>query len=259
MGTVYEASDTELARRVAVKLIREDLLGSAEAAERFRREARAAAGLSHPNVVTVHDFGIAADSRAFLVMELLQGVSLREEMRRCGPLLAPRTLEILREVCAAAEAAHRRQLIHRDLKPENVFLVREQDREQAKVLDFGVAKFLPSDTQATADTDPTALLGTWHYMGPEQLRGLPVEVGWDLWALAVMAYEMLTAVRPFQGASAVEWHSAVLSGRFVPLAAHLPEAPASWQEFFASAFAAERARRPASASEFFTRFQRASS
>jgi len=236
MGTVYEAADTALERRVAVKVIREDLVGNAEAAERFRREARAAAAFAHPNVVTVHDFGVAMGTRAFLVMELLHGMTLRERLRRDGRLTAASTLAILRGVCAAVDAAHRRQLIHRDLKPENIFLVHGEPGEIAKVLDFGIAKFLPTATQQpTADTATGALVGTLRYMSPEQWRGEEAHPAWDLWALAVVAYEMLTGAHP--------------------LAAYLPEAPPRWQEFFEGTFAPEPARRPASAEMFLTEFQ----
>lgn len=259
MGTVYQAADTALERHVAVKLIRDDLVGSADAAERFRREARAAAGFANPNVVTVHDFGVVAGTRAFLVMELLAGVTLREELRRQKQLPVPRVLEILRGVCAAVEAAHRRQLIHRDLKPENIFLVRNESGETPKVLDFGVAKVLPLDTQATQDagTGGGFLVGTPRYMAPDQLRGEPANPAWDLWALAVVAYEMLTGVNPFDGATPAEWNRAILAGRFTPITLHLPAAPAACQEFFARAFALESERRPASASTFFTEFTRA--
>ncbi len=256
MGAVYEATDTALERRVAVKVIRDDLVGSAEAAERFRREARTAASFAHPNVATIYDFGVAAGTRAFLVMELLAGATLREELLRKKRLAAPRTLEIMRGVCAAVDAAHRRQLIHRDLKPENIFLVRDETSETAKVLDFGIAKFLPTATGATADTGSGLLVGTLHYLAPEQLQGLGVEPGWDLWALAVVAYEMLTGAQPFAGATPAEWESAVLAGRFTPLAKHLAEAPARWQEFFARAFALEKDKRPTSALTFFSELER---
>lgn len=255
MGTVYAAADTALERRVAVKLIREDLVGSADAAERFRREARAAAGFTHPNVVTVHDFGVAADTRAFLVMELLEGTTLREELREKQRLPAARTLEILRGVVAAVEAAHRRQLIHRDLKPENVFLARGEAGDTPKVVDFGIAKFLPSATEVTADTGTGMLVGTLHYMAPEQLRGGLVQATWDLWALGVMAYEMLTGARPFAGSTPAEWHSAVLAGQFTPVAQHLPDAPPRWQEFFARALSLEPGHRHASARVFLSELE----
>ena len=257
MGTVYEATDTALERQVAVKVLREELLGSRDAADRFQREARVAARFSHPNVVTIHDFGIVAETRAFLVMERLHGVSLRQELQARKRLAPERLLGILRGVCAAVEAGHRQGLIHRDLKPENIFLV-EGETDWAKVLDFGVAKFLPSATsQSTVDTSPGVLVGTLQYMSPEQLRGQEVQAGWDLWALAVVAYEALAGELPFPAATAAEWHGAVLAGRFTPLARHLPEAPGPWQQFFERAFAADPGNRPASAQSLFSEVERA--
>ena len=250
MGTVYAAQDTALERRVAVKLIRDDLLASADAAERFRREARTVASFTHPNVVTVFDFGLAGDSRAFLVMELLDGTTVREELQRHHRLAARRTVEVLRGVCAAVDAAHRRQLIHRDLKPENIFLVRGETPELAKVLDFGIAKFLPTSTQAPTETGTGLLVGTPYYMAPEQLRGELVSPSWDVWALAVIAYECLTGVHPFAAANPAEFTLALLAGRFKPVAEHLPDAPPSWQDFFARALAPDPNRRPASARTF---------
>ncbi len=257
MGTVYAATDTALERRVAVKLIREDLVASADAAERFRREARTAASFAHPNVVTVHDFGLVAETRAFLVMELLEGLTLREELQAHRRLTAARTLEILRGVSAAVEAAHRRRLVHRDLKPENIFLVRADAAEVTKVLDFGLAKFLLTSNECTVDTRSGLLVGTLHYMAPEQLRSEAADASWDLWALAVIAYEMLTGARPFAGATLTEWQAAVLAGRLTPVADHLPDAPVRWQELFERILALEPARRPNSALMFFSELERA--
>lgn len=256
MGAVYEALDTALERHVAVKVLRDELVGSADAAERFRREARAAASFTHPNVVTVYDFGVAADNRAFLVMELLEGSSLREELQKSKRLPAQRSVEILRGVFAAVEAAHRRQLIHRDLKPENIFLARGETGEVPKVLDFGIAKFLPAASEQTLDTASGLLVGTVHYMTPEQLRAQPVNPAWDLWALAVVSYEMLTGAHPFAGATAAECHAAVLGGRFAPITRHLPDAPARWQEFFSRAFSLNPSDRPKSAQTFFAELER---
>jgi eukaryotic-like serine/threonine-protein kinase len=235
MGTVYAAVDTELERRVAVKLIREDLVGSADAADRFRREARVAAGFSHPNVVVIHDFGIVAGTRAYLVMELLDGVTVRQWLSRQGRFTGPQTLALLRGLCSALDAAHSRQLIHRDLKPENIFVVRAADREAAKVLDFGIAKFCSGETEAlTGDTAPGVLVGTRGYMSPEQLRGGPAHPIWDLWALAATVYEMLAGSHPFEGSSHT-FESA---------------APPGWQPFFERAFASDPQTRPQSAPAF---------
>ncbi len=259
MGTVYEATDRALERRVAVKLIREDWVGSDEAAQRFQREARTAAGFAHPNVVTVHDYGVEAGRRAFLVMELLKGVTLRDELKLRTRLDPPRAVGIMRGVCAAVEAAHRRQLIHRDLKPENIFLARSErvdsEKETVKVLDFGIAKFLTSSDDAAVtrtgfDTHPGMLVGTVAYMCPEQLMGESPAVSWDLWALGVVVYESLTGALPFKPVPVEDWKSTVLSGRFTPLAEHLKDPLSQWQTFFAGCFAVDRAKRPRSAEEF---------
>jgi serine/threonine-protein kinase len=257
MGTVYEATDTALQRRVAVKVIREDLVGNADAADRFRREALAAAGFTHPHVVTVHDFGVTEESRAFLVMARLEGRTLREALRRDGRLSPRRAREILRGVCEAADAAHRRQLIHRDLKPENIFLAREGERETAKVLDFGIAKFLPASIQPTADTGTGVLVGTLQYMAPEQLAGGAPAPSWDLWALAIVCYEVLAGAHPFAGVHPVGWQQAVAAGRWTPINDHVPEATPQLQELFTRALAAEPSERPATAMRLFAEFEQA--
>lgn len=256
MGTVYEASDTALERRVAVKVIRDDLVGSADAAERFRREARVAASFSHPNVVTVHDFGVASNTRAFLVMELLQGRTVREELWGKRRFSTARVLAVVRDACSALQAAHQRQLVHRDLKPENIFLVAGHSGESAKILDFGIAKFLATATlQPTADTAPGAVMGTLRYMSPEQWRGGEPAATWDLWALAVVAYEMLTSVYPFGGHSPADWFGAGAAMKFTPLANNLPEVSPAAQDFFERAFSLAPARRPQSAVEFLADLQ----
>jgi eukaryotic-like serine/threonine-protein kinase len=261
MGTVYEAIDAALERRVAIKVIRDDRVGSIEAAQRFKREARAAAGFSHPNVVTVFDYGVEADTRGFLVMELLKGHSLRDELHRRQRVDSDRTLWIMRGVCAGVEAAHRRQLIHRDLKPENIFLATGDGTEVVKVLDFGIAKFLgPPDDASSGDTAAThtgMLIGTPAYMSPEQLLGGSPDMRWDLWALSVVAYESLTGALPFAATSPREWHNAILSGRFTPLHDYLTNPPSSWTAFFESAFNVRTVDRPGSPREFLSRLEEA--
>ncbi len=252
MGTVYEATDTALERRVAVKVIREDLIDRLDAAQRFRHEARAAAAFTHPHVVTVHDYGVTDEGRAFLVMELLDGLALRDELRREGRLSAGRTQEILRGVCAAAEAAHRRQLIHRDLKPENIFLARAGGVETAKVLDFGIAKVLPSAAiQSTAETGSGVLVGTLKYMAPEQLDGGQATPLWDIWALAVVAYELLTGSHPLAGVKPLDWADALRAGRWVPIGGGLMDATPGLQPFFTRALSPDPAARPQSAQTFY--------
>jgi tRNA A-37 threonylcarbamoyl transferase component Bud32 len=268
MGAVYEAADSGLERRVAVKVIRDDLVGSLEAAQRFRQEARAAAGFAHPNVVTVHDYGVAAERHAFLVMELLEGSTLREELRRRSRLDPRRAVEVFRGVCAGVEAAHRRQIIHRDLKPENIFLARSEGfgepGERVKVLDFGIAKLVATseesadtETRTLVDTSPGIVVGTIAYLSPEQLLGGSPGVSWDLWALSVTAYETLTGALPFAGAPGDAFRQAVLAGRFAPLSERLEAPPAAWQAFFADGLASDPARRPQSAAELFHRLEAA--
>jgi serine/threonine-protein kinase len=256
MGTVYAALDTALQRRIAVKVIREDLVGSAEAAERFRHEARVAASFAHPNVVTVHDFGVAAETRAFLVMELQEGATLRESLRCEKRIATARALAILGDVTAALEAAHSRQLVHRDLKPENIFLSRNESVETAKVLDFGIAKFLSNAThQSTVDTASGAVLGTPRYMSPEQWHGGDAHPSWDIWALSVVAYEVLTGAYPFDEKSTVGWHREDGASKFTPVTSHLPGAPPSCQELFERSFSSELASRPQSARTFLSQLQ----
>jgi hypothetical protein len=259
MGTVYAAVDVALDRPVAVKVVRDEWVHNPMATQRFRREARAVAGFAHPNVVTVYDYGVETGSRVFLVMELLQGTTLREELRRSGRLSTARTLDVLRGVCSAVGAAHERGFIHRDLKPENIFLV--AGGGPTKVLDFGVAKPLTridaADPGAAPETEVGVLVGTVGYISPEHLLGDSPDVSWDLWALTVVAYESLTAALPFPIESREAWRQLVLSGRFRPLSNHLADPPAPWQAFFDRSFALDRASRPQSAAEFFRRFEQA--
>jgi eukaryotic-like serine/threonine-protein kinase len=257
MGMVYQALDTELQRQVAVKLIRSDLTARPDAAARFTQEARAAASFTHPNVVTVHDFGMAEGQRAYLVMELLRGVTLRQELNSKGRLSEARAVEILQGVCAAVDAAHRRRLLHRDLKPENIFLSNAEEIETTKILDFGVVKpIVQEETTVTiGQTGPGMLVGTLKYMSPEELRGeKPVE-SWDLWALAVVAYEMVTGVHPFAGSTVSEVQNAVLAGKFTPLRIHLPEAPERWQNFFEKALSIRIEARPTSSLQLYSDFK----
>jgi serine/threonine-protein kinase len=196
MGTVYSGSDEALKRAVAVKLIRHDLAGNRDFAARFLQEARAAAGIAHRNVVTIHDFGVERE-HPFIIMELLAGRTLRAELGAAKPLSTERTLEIMSDVCAAIEEAHSRQFIHRDLKPENIFLAQSPRGDVAKILDFGLVKALSISTPSNATTATTVVAGTPYYMAPEQLLGEAPAHSWDLWALGVIAYEMLVGKHPF--------------------------------------------------------------
>ena len=199
MGTVYEAFDLALDHDVAAKVIKEDLAARDGFLKRFFEEARHAARLrDHPNVVTVYDFGHLGDQQAYLIMELLQGRTLRHLLETQGRIEPRRALGILDDVCSAITAAHKLRLLHRDLKPENIFLVQTSRGLSAKVLDFGIAKPLSVATAVDGrrETGDRILLGTLEYMSPEQRRGEPPSKAWDVWSLAVVALEMLSGEAP---------------------------------------------------------------
>jgi serine/threonine-protein kinase len=198
MGAIWRAEHLALGVPVAVKLIDPEISRDESMLARFLREAKAAASLRSPHVVTVLDYGVD-QALPFIVMELLEGENLRHRLKRVGRLGPSDTARILSHVARAVGRAHEAGIIHRDLKPENVFLVRNDDDELAKVLDFGVAKLdqgeaLPSATRTRTGT----LLGTPHYMSPEQVQGNKVvDHRSDLWSLGVIAFECMTGQRPF--------------------------------------------------------------
>jgi eukaryotic-like serine/threonine-protein kinase len=241
MGTVYDTYDTALDRRVAAKLLREDLVDTiGGAGERFTAEARIAAALIHPNVATIHDIGVTSCGRAFFIMELLHGVTLREELRRLGRLPADRARVLLAGVCAAVDAAHRRNILHRDLKPENIFICRGGAGETVKVLDFGLAK--PLDTIAGGAIARSGLVaGTPCYMSPEHLGGDAPSPDWDLWAIAAVAFEMIEGRPPAPG----------LGGRATE------GLPLSLRPLFVRALSPNPVERPESAQEFLEAFDAA--
>jgi serine/threonine-protein kinase len=254
MGAVYAALDEALERPVAVKLIRDDLLASADLSERFRREARAAAAFSHVHVVRVYDFGLDREGRAFLVMELLEGQTLRQRISTAGPLPAGEVLHVFSGICPAVSAAHAQGLVHRDLKPENIFLQRHEGAVVPKVLDFGLAKaFGPQwESDQTHGTSAGLLVGTLDYMAPEQAAGDIVSPAWDVWALGVIAYEMLTRSHPFRrrvsfgGSDGAEPGALAVPG----YPAH-PQVSGPATEFFRRALSSERELRPADPLTFF--------
>jgi len=257
MGVVYEGFDRDLERRVAIKLLREDRAPRAEDRRRFRREARALAAFSHPNVVTIHDFGVDREGRAFLVMEFLVGPTLRGLLRSEGALTVARTLAILGGIASAVEAAHRLTLVHRDLKPENVILAQGETGEVAKVLDFGLARLLPAADATEGETATHGVAGTPRYMAPEQLTGGTVDPSWDVWALSVMAYEMLTGTHPFVDPGCPGLRSALLAGHVRPVRLPLSEGHPALDAFFARALAVGKESRPPSPSGVLAELQAA--
>jgi eukaryotic-like serine/threonine-protein kinase len=201
MGTVYRATQLNLNRTVALKIIRDEVLGNAVTVERFKREAYAAARLKHPHIVTVYDYGIDQSVGAFIVMEHLSGVPLNEEIHRRGRLPVGHALRVMRDVCSAVQTAHEAGLIHRDLKPHNIFLETTPEGRIAKVLDFGIAKAQDGGGDVTL-TATGAMLGTPLYMSPEMANGVPLDARSDVYSLGCVLFEMLTGSPPFVARSA---------------------------------------------------------
>ncbi|HEV2836217.1 MAG TPA: serine/threonine-protein kinase [Pyrinomonadaceae bacterium] len=202
MGSVFRAERLHIGDEVAVKLLHQDLVREKHALERFRREARTAAMIRHPNVVSIHDFndGTGLTSEAYIVMELVQGVSLGTLLRRHGRMSSERAVRLMQDICAGVGVAHRQGLLHRDLKPDNVIVVppsHEGDEETAKVVDFGLAKVRDVAAQS-ALTQTGAVLGTLYYMSPEQCSGEELDARADVYSLGAMLYEMLTGGPPFR-------------------------------------------------------------
>lgn len=257
MGTVYRATDTLLGRVVAIKVLRDDIAAREDLAQRFLREAKAAASFTHPNVVTVYDFGVAAGNKAFLVMELLQGSTLRDALQHAGRLPATQTLAILRDVGRALDAAHGRHLIHRDIKPDNIFLTPETGGERAKLLDFGIAKFVGPTLETRTLTDTTAglIVGTPRYLAPEALHGGAPQVSWDLWSITITAYEMLTGASPFP--TTAHFYSELRHPRLAPIQQYLPDAPPDLNSFFERSLHPDPTQRPQSITELLNTFETA--
>jgi serine/threonine protein kinase len=198
MGSVWHATHLGLDIPCAVKFIETALSNTAQAQARFEREAKAAAQLRSPHVVQVLDHGVC-DGTPYIAMELLEGEDLRHRLAVVGQLRAPDLFHILNQVCRALTKAHGLGIVHRDLKPDNIFLVRDDDREIAKVLDFGIAKLQRTELSTGSSTAGGAMLGTPYYMSPEQAQGTKsVDARSDLWSLAVIAYQALTGVPPFE-------------------------------------------------------------
>ena len=195
MAEVFEGRDRLLARRVAIKVLQVQFARDPSFLIRFKREAQAAASLSHPNIVGVYDTG-TEDGTHFIVMEYVDGRTLREVIRTEGPLYPERAAEICADVCSALAAAHARGLIHRDIKPGNVMLTPEG---KVKVMDFGIARATTSETI----TQTAAVIGTAQYISPEQAQGQTVDYRSDLYSLGCCLYEMLTGTVPFTGATPV--------------------------------------------------------
>jgi serine/threonine-protein kinase len=210
-GEVYLAEDTELDRKVALKVLPAELAESTERRARFKREAKAIAALNHPNIVTVYSVEEAGDVH-FITMELVRGKTLTELLPEKGFTLEE-FLEIAVPLADAVAAAHQQRITHRDLKPDNMML---GDDGRIKVLDFGLAKGAPgvamevSELETEAKTQEGAIVGTLYYMSPEQAQGKDVDARSDIFSLGVVFYEMLTGRRPFRGENPAEILSSII-------------------------------------------------
>jgi len=251
MGIVYEALQPVINKRVAVKVIRPDVGRDEKSIQRFLEEARTSTSIRHRGIVDVFNFGQLPDGRPYMVMEYLNGASLEELIAERGSMTVSECLWILDEVLSALIAAHRAGVIHRDLKPSNIFVVTEpaSGSRYTKLLDFGIAKLSKRATEDTWHTEAAAegVVGTVHYMAPEQLRAEAISPRTDLYALGCVAYELLTGHPPFKFSSAAQVAAAHLEKMPERLAAVRADTPPAVDGFVFSLMAKRPDERPRSA------------
>jgi serine/threonine-protein kinase len=226
MGAVYRARHRGLGTSVAIKLLHPELATRPDLVARFRQEAHAASAIGHPHIVAVHDLATAENGACYLVMELLRGESLRQLLEREGRLSMEQTVALVGQLLSALAAAHHAGVVHRDLKPDNLFVVDTGDGEPfLKVLDFGISKIRAGEPlgEGGAATVAGALLGSPHYMAPEQARGdLDIDGRVDLWATGCILFECLAGEPPFVAASTAEVLAEILRGSAPSLQARCP-------------------------------------
>ncbi|HEY6190295.1 MAG TPA: serine/threonine-protein kinase [Pyrinomonadaceae bacterium] len=250
MGEVYLAEDTTLDRTVALKVLPAPVASDEQRMRRFIREAKTASGLNHPNILTIYEIGQTDDSTHFIATEFIEGVTLRHLIRTTRMAMSE-TFDIAMQVAGALSVAHAAGIVHRDIKPENIMLRKDG---YVKVLDFGLAKLTgnfsewqPSDPEAPTaqivNTDPGVVMGTVHYMSPEQARGLDVDGRADVWSLAVVLYEMFTGRLPFAGETGSDVIASILEKNPPPLSRFAKEIPPELQRIVSKALAKDREER----------------
>jgi adenylate cyclase len=247
MGDVYEVEDLQLGERLAMKTIRPEVVHDARAIARFKREIQYAKHVTHPNVCRIHDFGShreGASEIVFLTMELLQGLTLAEQMRTAGPMTSASALLVITHMADALSAAHEAGIIHRDFKPSNVILTNSAAGQKAVVTDFGLARSWLPEGDASL-TEAGQMVGTLAYMAPEQLSHGEVTPSTDVYALGLVIYEMLTGHRPFEGGTPIDAVVRKLSGSPPPtLESHVTGLDARWDAAVLACLQREPARRP---------------
>lgn len=248
MGSVWVARHVELGRPSAIKFISPELASSGDGRMRFDREAKAAALIQSPYVVSVQDYGVD-DDLPYIVMELMRGEDLEERLRRRRRIPLHEASALLAQIAKGLRCAHEMGIIHRDLKPRNLFIAQNDDEEVVKILDFGIAKSV-SQILATEATTTGNVMGSPLYMSPEQIRGAKdIDLRTDLWSLGVVLFQMLTATLPFHGEVVGDIIGKILADP-IPVATRLaPDLPLAIDDFFARALARDRAHRFQSARE----------